>query len=276
MEASRASAYHRALLDEEAFLRRFHRERPGVTSAALARGRVAGGGSSYDLVARAIPIGGRIVDLGCGDGVLLARLIAHGHRAADLVGLDVSADELHAARARVPGVAWLHARAQALPLADASCAAVVSHLAFTLMPELDAIARELARVLAPGGRFVTLVGGGPRGDDAFAGFLELARPLVGAAPPTPRLGDRRARTDDGLAGVLAGFSSLAIDDVTIDLSGTADEVWGSLVGSYELANLTPDARAALHAAFLAEAPRWRRADGAIAATMWGRLVTAIR
>jgi SAM-dependent methyltransferase len=268
--------YHRVLLDEEAFLRRFHQERPGVTTAALARGRVAGGGSSYDLVARAIPVGGRVVDLGCGDGFLLARLIERGHRAADLVGIDLSADELRAARARAPEVAGLHARAQALPLAGRSCAAVVSHLAFTLMPGLDAIAHELLRVLAAGGRFVALVGGGPRGDDAFAGFLDLALPHVQAAPPTPRLGDRRARTDDGLATVLAGFASLAVDDVTIDVSGTADEVWGSLSTGYELATLAPAARAALHAAFLAEAPRWRRADGLIAATMYGRLVTAIR
>jgi SAM-dependent methyltransferase len=268
--------YPRTLLDEEAFLRRFHRERPGVTSAALARGRVAGGGSSYDLIARAIPIGGRVVDLGCGDGFLLARLMARGHRAAELIGVDLSADELRAARVRAPEVAWLQARAQALPLAAASCAAVISHLAFTLMPELDAIAHELARVLTAGGRFVTLVGGGPRGDDAFAGFLDLARPYARTAPPVPRLGDRRARTDDGLAAVLAGFASLSIDDVMIDLSGTADEVWSSLSTGYELATLASDARAALHAVFLAHATRWQRADGAVAATMYGRLVTAIR
>ena len=269
--------YHRVLRDQEAFLRRFHGDHPGVTAAALARGRVVGtDGSSYDRVARAIPIGGRVLDLGCGDGTLLARLVAHGHCAAELVGVDVSEHELRAARVRDPDIAYVHARAQAVPLAAATCAAVASHLAFTLMPDLDAIVAELARVLVPGGRFVALVGGGPRGDDAFAGLLELAEPYARAAPPTPRLGERRARTDAGLAALFAAFASLAIDDLTIDLSGTAAEVWDSLAPSYELATVAPAARADLRAAFLAAAPQWRRPDGAISATMYARLVTAIR
>lgn len=267
-------------MSEEAFVRRFHRDHAGVTAAALARGRVdAGEGSSYDLVAAAVPVEGVVVDLGCGDGYLIARMIARGHRAARLIGIDVSAEELRHARVRVPDVGWLHARAQALPLAAASCAAVVSHLAWTMMPEVDAIAGELARVLAPGGRFVALVGGGPRGEDAFAGLLDLARPFAAAAPPTPRLGDPRARTDAGLAALLGparGFALRPIEDVTIDLSGTAEEVWASLAPSYELAHVAPDARARLHDAFVAAAPRWRRADGAIGATMYARLVTAIK
>ncbi|MEZ4402272.1 MAG: class I SAM-dependent methyltransferase [Kofleriaceae bacterium] len=265
---------------EEAFVRRFHRDRPGATSAALARGRVVGAaGSTYDRVADAVAPGGRVLDLGCGDGFLLAGLQARGHLASDLLGLDVSADELAAARRRLPRVALMHARAQAIPLAPASLAAVVSHFAFTLMPDLADVVAELARVLAPGGRFVTMVGGGPRGDDAFAGLLELAAPYAAAAPPTPRLGEPRGRTDRGLATLVApatGFASLVIDDVVVDLAGTADEVWASLAPSYHLATLSAAAEAALHAEFLAAAPRWRRADGAIAATMYARLVTAVR
>ncbi len=267
-------------VDGEDFLRRFHRAHPGVTTAALARARVVGtAGSSYDLLAAALPVGGRVLDLGCGDGFLVDRLHARGHRAADLLGLDLSADELARARARLPTAGWLQARAQAIPLATASCAAIASHLAWTLMPDLDAIADELARVLAPGGVFVTLVGGGPRGDDAFAGLLDLAAPLARAAPATPRLGDPRARRDDGLAGLLGparGFELAAIADVTLDLAGTADEVWASLVPCYELATVGAAALATLHAAFVAAAPRWRRADGLVGATMYARLVTATR
>ncbi|MBP6843350.1 MAG: class I SAM-dependent methyltransferase [Kofleriaceae bacterium] len=265
---------------EEAFVRRFHREQPGATARALARGRVIGGaGSSYDALAAATPRGGRVLDLGCGDGYLLARLIAHGHAPAALFGLDVSADELALARAAQPAAALTQARAQALPFAAGSFGAVVSHLAWTLMPELEAIVGELARVLAPGGRFLAVVGGGPRGEDAFAGLLELAAPYAAAAPPTPRLGDARARTDAGLAALFtpaAGFAPPAIVDWAIDLAGDAAAVWAALSPSYHLATVPAAARAALEAAFLDAAPRWRRADGLIAATMYARLVSVDR
>lgn len=264
---------------EEAFVRQFHQRYPGATAQALARGRTDDGSSSYARLAAAVPSGSRTLELGCGDGYLLALLIERGHPPARLCGLDVSRHELAAARARVPTVALIHARAQAVPLATGAVDAVVSHLAWTLMPELERIVAELARVLAPGGRFVTVVGGGPKGDDAFAGLLDLARPVAAAAPPTPRLGDRRARSDDGLAALFApatGFTAPRIEELTIDLSGTAAAVWDALSPSYELAHVDDHARAALRARFVAAAPRWQRPDGAVAATMYARLVTVER
>ncbi len=264
---------------EEDFVRGFHERDPGATARALARGRTPDGASSYAHLAAAVPSGSRTLDLGCGDGYLLERLAARGHDPARLVGLDVSSHELRAARARLPTVALLHARAQDLPLATASLDAVISHLAWTLMPDLERIVAELARVLAPGGRFVAVVGGGPKGDDAFAGLLDLARPVAAAAPPTPRLGDRRARTDAGLAALFApatGFHPPRVDELTIDLSGTAAAVWDALSPSYELAHVDPTALAALRADFLAAAPQWQRPDGLVAATMYARLVTAPR
>jgi SAM-dependent methyltransferase len=226
-----------------------------------------------------VPLGARILDLGCGDGYLAARLIARGHPPTSILGLDVSAPAVAVARACAPTARWLVARAQALPLATGSVDVVASHLAWTLFPDLDTIADEVARVLAPAGRFVAVVGGGPSGDDAFAGLLALAQPWLHAAAPIPRLGDRRARTDAGLHALLSrarGFAAVEITDTTVDLSGSPEAVWSSLAPSYELATLDDRARADLAAAFLAAAPRWRRADGAIAATMYVRRVVATR
>ncbi|HUQ06760.1 MAG TPA: class I SAM-dependent methyltransferase [Kofleriaceae bacterium] len=256
--------------DQERFVREFHRRRAGVTAAAYGRSR------SYAVIVRAVGgAQGRLADLGCGDGHLLAELRAAGFAGA-MVGLDLSEAELAAARARGTGATLVQARAQALPVRDGAFDVVVSHLAFTLMSDVDDVVRELARVIAPGGRFITLVGGGPRGDDAFAGFLELARPLVRGVP---RLGDLRARSDRGLATLFtadAGWRELAIDDVPIDLSGTPDEVWQTMAGAYELAGVSDAERVSLHRSFTSAAARWRRDDGAVACTMATRLVQVTR
>jgi len=237
-----------------------------VTSRAYARGR------SYAAVVDAVAgtcDRARLADLGCGDGYLLAELRKAGF-GGRLIGIDLSEAELTAAHARETGAALVQARAQALPLGDASLDVVVSHLAFTLMADIDVVARELARVIAPGGRFVTVVGGGPRGDDAFAGFLELARPWM---TRIPRLGEVRARSDAGLRELFgAGWTELTIDDLPIDLSGSPDDVWETMAGAYELDGVD---RESLRRTFVTESERWMR-DGRVACTMATRLVRVAR
>lgn len=205
---------------------------------------------------------GRVLDLGCGDGVLLG---------GGTIGVDISEAELEAARRRDENAQVVQARAQALPFRDAAFDTVISHLAFTLMADIDAVVTELARVIAPGGRFVTVVGGGPRGDDAFAGFLELARPWMAHIP---RLGDLRARSDAGLCALFAeGWTSLQIEDLPVDLSGDPDDVFHTLASAYELDRAD---RQSLRATFVAAAPRWMRDDGSVNCTMATRLVSVVR
>lgn len=264
--ASSASA-----AEQEAFLVDFHARQPGVTSRAFARG-----GSYAAIVGTALRLGvgrARIADLGCGDGHLLAELRRAGSD-GPLFGLDLSASELRAAAARQTDAQLVRARAQLLPLRSRSLDCVVSHLAFTLMAELDVVVAELGRVLVPGGHFVTVVGGGPKGDDAFAGFLELARPAVRGVP---RLGELRARSDRGLAELFgAGWTALTVEDLVVDLSGAVEEVWQTMAGAYELAHASAGELAAIREAFLERAGPWRRDDGSVGCTMATRLVHAVR
>jgi SAM-dependent methyltransferase len=240
----------------EPFLRAFHARHPGITTAAYARGRIDGGGSSYDALAAAVPAAATaILDLGCGDGHLLALLAGRPGRA--LVGVDLSAEELALARGRL-GVtaALLQARADELPLASASLDACVSHLAFTLMADAERVAGELARVLRPGATFAAVVGGGPAvdgGGNAFAVFLDLAAAHLAALPAgarAPRLGDRRARHAAGLDELLgpAGFAPVTIERLVVDLGGSVDAVWATLASLYELAPLAAAGRDAVEGA----------------------------
>lgn len=95
----------------------------------------------------------RVLDLGCGTGYTLSRL-PRGMRA---VGLDYSAHALELAAKRAPGVTLVRGSAYDLPFADGRFDAV---LALDVLEHLDddqRAAREIARVLAPGGVAVVAV-----------------------------------------------------------------------------------------------------------------------
>jgi SAM-dependent methyltransferase len=210
--------------EREAFLRRFHVARPGITSAALGRARDDRGATSYDRLAAAVPRDARVLDLGCGDAHLLSRL---GPRA---IGLDLAPSR------RGQGAAAIVAgRAQALPFAGRSFEACVCHLAFMLFDDAPTVVSELRRVVVPGGVFAAVLGGGPTaggggdgdGDgDAFHRFLAIA------APRGAGLGDRRAGTEPGWRELFGGEPRF--ERFELDLSGSFADVWRFLGASYQL------------------------------------------
>ncbi|WP_416975790.1 methyltransferase domain-containing protein [Streptomyces sp. 4F14] len=217
---------------QEAFLRDFHAGRPGVTGEAFARGRGPDGRSSYELLRDRVAGAGSVLDLGCGDGVLLELLRSRERR---LAGIDLSPQAVRLARAR--GFAVEVGRAQELPYADGEFEAVVSHMAFMLMADADAVAAEVARVLAPGGVFACVIGGGAVEGEAYERFVRVLRGLPGGR--VPALGDRRVRSPEGLDAVLrgAGFGEVDQEGVAVDIGGTLAEVWESLAGVYDLGPL---------------------------------------
>ncbi len=97
--------------------------------------------------------GERILDLGCGDGVLTEALVAAG---AEVLGIDAGEDMIAAARAR--GLDARIGDGQALDF-DGEFDAVFSNAALHWMLDRDAVAAGVFRALRPGGRFVGEMGG---------------------------------------------------------------------------------------------------------------------
>ncbi len=98
--------------------------------------------------------GERLLDVGCGTGLLLARL-AEALPAVQLAGVDLSPAMLAEARGRLPARAILAAAdAESLPFAAGSFDVVVSSSSFHYWPAPEQGLRQIRKVLRPGGRVV--------------------------------------------------------------------------------------------------------------------------
>lgn len=124
-----------------------------------------------------LPAGAVVVDCGCGEGAVLARLAA----VLDLraCGIDISVPAIRRACRRLPGATWVVANAdRRLPLGDASV-----HLLLSVFGRRNG--PEFHRVLQPGGRLLAIV---PGEDD----LIELRAAILGRPLRLERAG--RART----------------------------------------------------------------------------------
>jgi SAM-dependent methyltransferase len=97
--------------------------------------------------------GERVLDLGCGDGVLTAEIAASG---ADVLGADLSEELLAAAAAK--GLNVQKVDGHALPF-QSEFDAVFSNAALHWMRRPDLVIAGVARALRPKGRFVGELGG---------------------------------------------------------------------------------------------------------------------
>ncbi|MEO8740290.1 MAG: class I SAM-dependent methyltransferase [Casimicrobiaceae bacterium] len=262
--------------DSEAFLRHFHAHSPGATTRTFASGRDSQGHSSYARLAQSVAQTdghATIVDIACGDGYLLEMLHERLPNAR-LIGIDMSAEELHAARARLgPDIDLRCERAQATSVATGSVDCVVSHLALMLMQPIEAVIGQLHRILRPAGLLAAVVGSDVRLPGALEEFFAIARGLASA--PTAVLGDRRVRTADGLRELFAAtgtWRELAIDTFEINLDGPWPRVEAILFDTYVPNLLEPAFREPLRRATAQRIPALADADGIVPCRIGLRLM----
>jgi SAM-dependent methyltransferase len=213
--------------------------------------------------------GQRVIDVGCGTGMLTAELVARVG-AANVVAADPSEAFLAAVRQRFPRVEVHRAAAEHLPVPDAVFDSALAQLVVHFMSDPGAGLLEMARVTRPGGAVTACVWDYGGGRDALADFWAAARTLL-----------PNAHDESGLAGVregqlaqlmtVAGLRDVREEALTVELTiPTFGDWWGPFehgvgpAGAF-LASLGPDDREALRAACLA-----RLGDGplALSGTAW--------
>jgi SAM-dependent methyltransferase len=125
-----------------------------------------------------VPQGARVLDLGCGDGVLSQELCARGY---DVLGVDASPEMVAAARLR--GIEALHADGHDLPFAQHSFDAVFSNATLHWLTRPDAAIASVYRALRPGGQFVAEFGGQGNTQRVVRALVAglVARGVAGAA-----------------------------------------------------------------------------------------------
>lgn len=141
--------------------------------AELARleGQAALAWAAEERVLRSLGVGGVVVDVGCGPGFVLERLVPLASR---LVGVEPDEELAAIARARVPSADVVAGTAESLPIDDASVDSAIVRYVFQHLADPARAARELARVLRPGGVVAAI-----EVDGQLWGVADPASPEVG-------------------------------------------------------------------------------------------------
>lgn len=126
-----------------------------------------------DLVA-----GERVLDVGCGTGMLAREALLRVAPAGYVAGLDPSPGMLNVARELSPLVDWRQGTAESLPFPDASFDAVMSQFGLMFM-DPDRAIHEMLRVLTQGGRLVAAVWDAAENIPAYAVEISLLERIAG-------------------------------------------------------------------------------------------------
>ncbi|MEZ5412284.1 MAG: methyltransferase domain-containing protein [Acidimicrobiales bacterium] len=169
--------------------------------------------------------GQRALDVGCGPGALTGELVAR-LGPASVMAIDPSEPFVADCAARYPGVAVRRGTAEATGLDDASVDVALAQLVLHFVGQPEAAARELARVVRPGGTVAACVWDFEEGMAMLRLFWDAALVVDPAAPDEART--LRFGRPGEIAELFAGAGLIEVEESTLVVAEAyvgIDDLW---------------------------------------------------
>ncbi|MCI0546209.1 MAG: methyltransferase domain-containing protein [Candidatus Rokubacteria bacterium] len=128
-----------------------------------------------------VAAGDRVLDVGCGTGVLARTAADRVAAESQVTGLDLNEGMLAVARRLRPKIDWRQGDATKLPFTAATYDVVMSQFALMYFPDRTAALKEMLRVLRQGGRLVIAVWGPYERAMGYVILTEIAQRRCGQA-----------------------------------------------------------------------------------------------
>lgn len=205
-----------------------------------------------------------VLDLGTGTGAAAVRaaplVVPGGH----MLAVDLSAEMLELARGRAAQagcteIAFAEGRAEAIPADDHAFDIVLASLSMMYVIDRAAAAREIARVLRAGGRFVAAVWAGAEENDLVR--FQQAAGRFAPTPPVPGVGPGALADPTPFLAELAGAGIIAhVERETLGFDFDDFTAAWDVMAGVTTAHLAPERQKEARQAVFAE--MWPNGDGA--------------
>ncbi len=169
------------------------------------------------LDAAGVGFGDRVLDVGCGTGIVARGAADRTGATGEVVGLDRNEGMLTVAR-RTPGVTWRQGRAEDLPFVDGAFDRVLSQFVLMFVDDRHQTVREMARVLKPGGTVAVATWAAVGRSPGYTTMVDLLRRVVDEEAAQALLAPFCLGTEEAVADLMA----TAFPEVRVTpLAGTA-------------------------------------------------------